>query len=381
LNDQSGDCAACHREHRGGESIARLEDTHCTQCHENLQTSDGGHRFTSSIHHFDSDHPEFGRWRGGPLTDPGTLRFNHKKHLDLANSLDLSPDGRNGWMAAAAKRLHDLQCTACHEPDDERKYVRPVRYDAHCGECHPITAPISDPPARLRHPHRGETAAVIRGELLERFWKQVAAEQKPAAEPDAAARPAVLNRGLPPLSAEQRERVKVLARQAETALFAADPLGALERPQFQMKSGCAYCHEEATAPDTRPDGLPTYKLPGLRGRWSDVPFPHERFGDPATRSAAAQTARDRWFPYARFSHESHRLLDCQSCHQGAAASEKTSDVLMPDISTCKQCHNRTTTGVRSDCLECHLYHDRGAEPTGLHGRMKAEDVLKMTRPR
>ena len=97
-------------------------------------------------------------------------------------------------------------------------------------------------------------------------------------------------------------------------------------------------------------------------------------------SAAAQTARDRWFPYAKFSHESHRLLDCQSCHNGAAESTKTSDVLMPSIDACKQCHNRTTAGVRSDCLECHQYHDRGAEPTGLHGRMKVDEVLDMTRP-
>lgn len=380
VNRMSGSCAACHREHRGGETIAKLEDTHCTRCHQNLQSSDGEHRFSEKITHFDSDHPEFGRWRGGPPRDPGTLKFNHKVHMDLAKSFETSPDGRNAWMAAAAKRLHDLSCTACHEPDDERKYIRPVRFEAHCGECHPITAPVGDPPAKLRHPQRGQTAAVVRAELLERFWKQIAGEQKPPAAAADTERPAPLNRSLPPLTANQRERVKELGRQAEGKLFATDPLAGLERPQFQMASGCAYCHEEATTPETRPDGLPTYKLPGLRGRWNDVPFPHERFGELATRSAAAQTARDRWFPYAKFSHESHRLLDCQSCHAGAAESIKTADVLMPGIDACKQCHNRKTVGVRSDCLECHQYHDRGAEPTGLHGRLKVEEVLDMTRP-
>src|SRR5205823_15024000 len=111
-----------------------------------------------------------------------------------------------------------------------------------------------------------------------------------------------------------------------------------------------------------------------------VSFRHERLGPAAGRTTAEQAARDRWFPYSRFSHESHRMLDCQGCHTGAAASTQTADVLMPTIDTCRQCHNRTTVGVRSDCLECHIYHDRGAEPRGLHGRMTVEDALGLTRP-
>jgi hypothetical protein len=190
----------------------------------------------------------------------------------------------------------------------------------------------------------------------------------------------MLNRGLPPLPADQRARVKDLAGRAEAQLF--DPtVGGAERTQFDMASGCAYCHKEKSDPKNRPNGLPEYEPPGLRGRWDGMELPHERFGKPPTRSAAAQTARDRWFPYARFSHESHRMLDCNGCHEPAATSEKTADVLMPKIETCKKCHNRTTAGVRSDCLECHLYHDRGAEPTGLHGRMTIDEVLDKARPR
>ena len=102
-------------------------------------------------------------------------------------------------------------------------------------------------------------------------------------------------------------------------------------------------------------------------------LPHERF--------ARTGGRGRWFPYAKFSHESHRMLDCAGCHAGAATSTLTSDVLMPQRDTCLTCHSRSTLGVRSDCLECHSYHDRGAEPTGLHGRMTVEQALEMTRPR
>ena len=74
------------------------------------------------------------------------------------------------------------------------------------------------------------------------------------------------------------------------------------------------------------------------------------------------------------------------CRQGEAGWTAfyiltAADVLMPSIDTCKQCHNRTTAGVRSDCLECHQYHDRSAEPRGLHGRMTVEQALEMARPK
>src|SRR5204863_7515432 len=103
--DQSAGCATCHREHRGGASIARLADSHCTACHADVPTDDGQHRFAQSIDGFDTAHPEFGAWRGGELRDPGTLKFNHKAHLDLAAAYDAAAHGRNAWMGDAMKRL------------------------------------------------------------------------------------------------------------------------------------------------------------------------------------------------------------------------------------------------------------------------------------
>src|SRR5262249_28142112 len=165
-------------------------------------------------------------------------------------------------------------------------------------------------------------------------------------------------------------------------LFAADggnALLSLERALFQFKAGCAYCHQEETRPDNRPDGLPAYAPPRLRGRWEGVSFPHERFGPAGRRSDADQADRDRWFPYARSHPEGHRMLDCAACHP-ATTSTRTSDVLLPGIDNCRQCHSRATVGVRSDCLECHNYHDRFGEPHGLRGRMTVEQVLGLTKP-
>ena len=76
------------------------------------------------------------------------------------------------------------------------------------------------------------------------------------------------------------------------------------------------------------------------------------------------------------------MLDCAACH-AAKNSVATADVLMPKIEDwlmpkiedCRQCHNRATAGVRSDCLECHIYHDRSVEPRGLRGRLTIEEAL------
>jgi hypothetical protein len=389
----AANCAGCHHEHNGGASIARFGDRACTACHADVQTTDDQRRFASSVTRFDRDHPPFGAWRVGAdpsgnyrigddgkvqWTDPGTLKFSHKAHLNLAKDFDASTD-RNSWMAGALNRLKELQCTACHEPDNDRRYIRSVNFDRHCAECHPLTLPAGDLKDRLHHPQRGETAEVVRAELLRRFWDKLVAQKPP---PPPLPPDNVLNRGLPPLSAEQKAQVQKLAREEEARQF--DPAGydlpTLERPQFTLKSGCAYCHEEKIKVENSPDGLPVYKAPGLRDRWKDVKFPHERFGADARRTAAEQIARDRWFPYAKFSHETHRILDCAGCHVQAKESVAAKDVLMPTIDICQKCHNHTTAGVRSDCLECHNYHDRGAEPHGLNGRMDVNKVLDLTRP-
>jgi hypothetical protein len=62
-----------------------------------------------------------------------------------------------------------------------------------------------------------------------------------------------------------------------------------------------------------------------------------------------------WMPRARFDHAVHQLTSCTSCH-AAQTSRLTSDVLMPSIATCQQCH-KPPRGAESRCFECHEYHD------------------------
>jgi hypothetical protein len=382
---QSANCAECHREHYGAMSLTRISDRHCTTCHANLPTDDGDHRFAATISGFEASggHPDFGAWRGpGGVKDPGMIRFNHKVHLDLPGKLNDVPAARLGGMAEYLPRLAEQSCTWCHQPDGERRYILPIRYENHCAGCHPLTsrpagewpAEVSDAWAKapLPHPARGETAQKTRAALLERYFRLLSKPPTPLTEESV--RP-------PVLSAAERDRARQLAGQTEAQVFAADGgdvISELEKPFFKLKGGCAYCHQEASKPDARPDGLPVYALPHLRGRWDDMTFPDERFGpsNGVRRSDAEQAARDRWFPYSRFNHDRHRELDCQACHR-AADSTKTSDLLLPTIDDCRKCHGSAAAGARADCLECHLYHDRSRERHGLRGRMSIDEALQL----
>jgi hypothetical protein len=66
-------------------------------------------------------------------------------------------------------------------------------------------------------------------------------------------------------------------------------------------------------------------------------------------------------------------MDCRECHPGAyaalpggqpnpTASQKSADVMLPDMQNCMQCHRPkgfagSGGGVRHDCTTCHRYHN------------------------
>jgi len=65
-----------------------------------------------------------------------------------------------------------------------------------------------------------------------------------------------------------------------------------------------------------------------------------------------------WMPRARFNHAAHITEPCQSCHDRAEHSKKSSDILMPGIQKCRDCHGGTHDGSKldSDCVMCHRFH-------------------------
>ena len=75
-----------------------------------------------------------------------------------------------------------------------------------------------------------------------------------------------------------------------------------------------------------------------------------------------------WMPRARFNHAAHITQPCTSCHNTAERSKRSSDILMPRIAKCRECHGDAsdTSKLSSDCVMCHRFHlpQRGRFDTG-----------------
>ena len=377
-------CAVCHREHEGDESLAWVGDQHCVRCHANLQTISGpSDAYVRNIESFDGPpdeggHPEFAIQRllaldsqdlpegesigliyeQNPIVswfqregeaaprwqDSARIRFNHKVHLHAKYEDGKLVEG----LLGPDRQLRDYSnnCTACHEFDAARRYMQPINYEKHCAECHPLYFDVEQH-AGQTVPH--ESPQLVRGFLTELYTLQALQD---AAEPANAAdglppRPLPGRSYRTPLTDAQAEQVQSRVADAEqTVLSHTHQLFGLEG----TAGGCRYCHDleragEATAFDWQvtPPNIPA-----------------------------------RWLGHSVFRHDSHRMLGCTECHKnlenGTSVLESTStgDVLIPSIDRCRQCHTRpgssTTSsvwaqfsGARTDCVECHQYHNHSQE--------------------
>jgi hypothetical protein len=128
-----------------------------------------------------------------------------------------------------------------------------------------------------------------------------------------------------------------------------------------MKDNCAYCHSPmpgeimalAKSPADVLHTLPTgYHLP--------KPAPTTA---PTLRPLPTNEGR-RWFTASVFDHTAHRTLGCTECHPQARTSTQTTDVLLPDATSCARCHHpggTRTLAASNNCTTCHQYHDRSKE--------------------
>ncbi|MCZ6501938.1 MAG: cytochrome c3 family protein, partial [Gammaproteobacteria bacterium] len=74
-----------------------------------------------------------------------------------------------------------------------------------------------------------------------------------------------------------------------------------------------------------------------------------------------------WFPMAEFSHDSHKNMQCSGCHE-AEPSALATDVLIPEIGSCRTCHGGEDASDRlqSSCITCHKFHLDEGQPMGAH---------------
>jgi hypothetical protein len=316
-------CSSCHLEHQGAMRLAATSDASCTQCHAHLQTREGQSHYWGSIARFDSGHPEFSTLARGK-TDPGQVRLNHFLHLQPNL---VGPNGKRVQMS----------CDDCHRTAREdgswqygegmvrtattqgaygprfgqsAAYMAPIQFASHCAGCH--TLPFDRRFGEQQVPH--DKPEVVHVFLTRRF------EEFLAANPSAVHQIEPTSRQLP-----ERVHVQRIARNAaEWVQFRVE-----EAEWLLWAKTCKQCHVLS------PTGGP---LPQV----------------------AQSTIRSRWLEHAEFDHHAHRMMACTACHARAPESHDTTDVLLPGIQTCQQCHRDRDSSqdtAEGRCFECHQYHD------------------------
>ncbi|HVC98306.1 MAG TPA: hypothetical protein VND64_31845 [Pirellulales bacterium] len=353
----SAHCAECHREHRDQAPLARVDDKACVHCHGDLAAHTGGSMdFATDIRDFAS-HPEFALKRkvgdlpeagrdhkvrdvarpaaSGGWEDMASIRFNHHKHLPADGLLRL--DGSR----------QPLDCHECHQTDRDSGYMRPINHDQHCKRCHENERNFDylrgakqgeldrdhDNHAEAKNEWKADVAhgsvAQVHAKLIE-FYTEYSRERPdhdPGPSADEVPRE-VPGRG-PPLTEEGWAWVQAKVADAERLLL-----------DNRHQHGCRYCHtavvETKNGWEVEPPNIPA-----------------------------------RWLKHGKFRHDSHTLLACTQCHLGVDRSSETTDVLLPGIANCRECHAASPAGkegvARTDCAECHDYHDRAGAP--FHGRL------------
>jgi hypothetical protein len=323
-------CASCHADHRGAIRLAATSDANCTQCHADLTTRGSSGNFVRNINGFEKGHPEFAVLRAG-RPDPGTIQLNHYRHLQPNL---LGPNGTRVQMI----------CTDCHRsaadasgpwpygnaiipegtparetPKNEsrtvsdasprsRAYMAPATYAQTCASCHSLQFD-----KRLADSAPHDKPEVIHPFVVARLQTYIAAhpvDLRVPRDPD---------RDLPekPILADYR----LLTSPQWVAERAA------EDEELLWRKTCKECHTLTFDPGAT--------LPKV----------------------APSQITSRYLPRANFDHSQHGLVDCTTCHAPALISERSTDLLLPGITTCRACHHSGPEAAESRCFECHTYHD------------------------
>ena len=442
MSAHSTNCTACHTEHRGHSSLAATFDANCLQCHRDLNAgkTKGPPVVQASVTGFEApgSHPEFGRRLprvDGKPHDGTRIRFNHSKHpatlvkpapgavenctVCHSNSGDRTAAATFATTAPAAETAGG---SVVATDGGDRRYTRPVNYNRHCAECHPIQLKGEDVKVAIPLPH--VPLESLRGPLssadvfIRQWFTSLPPEQQEGyltvtkTESDAITGETTTTTTRVSPEEWLKRQVEAVKKASEQALEEASDdknpgraalvgLRQSRSPspddaakpdpdvlEFQVarlaQYSCAYCHSmnDGDVPGVfRLKGFAAAAPGGGTTGTSTEPSAATPTTAPATQPSTPMllatlptgipsNSPRRWFVGSVFDHDAHRAMKCLECHGQAPVSADTSQVLMPVRDSCVQCHHSPTSasrGAGADCQTCHLYHDRSRERLGNGG--------------
>jgi hypothetical protein len=295
VNMEDG-CASCHQEHIGPDGILPGVAVTETGCIacHNGDIDPGDGRSLAKVASI-AEHPPFTL----PTPPDSGLKFSHASHL--------VPQGKRG--PDGARQV--LGCVDCHQSVNAGADMTLPSFESGCRSCHTLAFAAEDPNRRLPH---GSVWTVQ--DEVEDFYAAVERGDIVAPKTEAPPRRRRPGQSAAPRSFAPPEPVPAAQRAA----------AALSGPA--VKGQCATCHvlDEGTQV----------------ADWDIAPV----------------DAVHTWLSSAHFSHKDHEgEAGCASCH-AVGKSEKVSDVAMPSMGTCLDCHGSAADfpEVDSTCVSCHAFH-------------------------
>jgi hypothetical protein len=321
-------CATCHRDHQGEfgltEQNKRYTGTNCAACHTDIKASFPKSQ-AENVKDFATDHPDFRiqvdigagpdllarmrRTAHKKLTEPTNLKFPHDVHLTAGGVR--SPKGKV-----------KMACDTCHKPNSDGSTFQPVTMKDNCQSCHALKF---EPAVSNREVPHGSVSQVLT--TLREFYSYVSTNKVPL---DRRAEDGPIFNIRPGKEDAMSSFVRTPGDARNRAAAAATEL-------FE-KTSCITCHEVTRKKGPGEKGTPGQDMP----QWSIAPM----------------TPQHAWMPKAHFSHVRHQSAKCADCHD-SAKSKEASDVSMPAIAQCQDCHagkKPVVNKVTSDCGLCHGFH-------------------------
>lgn len=319
-----GACSDCHTEHEGAGKMEPTSQQFCADCHTSLDQ-----RLTDTTLGNASDfgklHPQF---RPAIPTELGSakltrvsldanpreasgLLFPHKLHVD--------PKGGVAKMAGTIGTergygSNGLQCADCHRKTADGVRFQPIEMEQDCGACHSLAYDrVGGIVRKLRHGDVDQMIADLSATAI----------------------------GATPIVSGRRRPGDYADGGAYYASFRPAVGGSALAMRALSRDGiCGECH-----------------IPNLSGG---------RFG------VMPVTLVSRFMGHGWFDHDDHKQEKCTSCHVADKSSNST-DLLLPDLKSCRTCHegeSATKAEVPSSCAMCHSYHltaqaPRAAKPKKL----------------
>jgi len=304
-------CSSCHLDHRGKTGLIRHDSQQCVSCHGKIKKIHGDTRL-SDIHDFSTDHPAFQlTFKAGSGSEDMRVRQTEQSRLVEHSGLKFSHREHfdKALIELPGDKTRDIQCADCHLPSEAGTGFRPMDMPLTCqqSKCHSLQ--LTPPIEGRQVPHASEKTVMTT--LRELFASRaINYAYKDGITIDDLRR--------------ARYWAEAEAMRNATALFTKEEEGT-----------CLECHEVTRDAKNR------------EAPWKVAPV----------------RITEHWLPKARFPHDKHTTAKCTSCHE-VMKSGKSSDVAIPAITKCRECHvgtKQAKTRVSSTCDTCHNFHDVHAQ--------------------